>query len=134
MSIAEDLNEKTFRNTLYRLHQDGLIKNNGLDIWQITDKGKGILKNLKFTARPNYPAVKKNPKQNLIIVFDIPSKEDPKRKIIREELQTLGFGPLQKSVWAGNGPLPIEFINFLQNLNILKYIHIFEIKSFGTIK
>ena len=132
VSIAKDLNEKTFRNTLYRLHRDKLIKNNGFGIWQITQKGKILVEN--FKPRPNYPDVKKNPKQNLIIVFDVPQKQKEKRSLLRIELGCLDFKPLQKSVWMGNGPLPEEFIHYLKDLKILDFIHIFEIKSFGTIK
>ena len=123
--------EKVFTNALYRLNRDGLIKREGA-FWKITKQGKNSIKNL--ISRPNYLEIKKNPKQNLIIIFDIPEKQRSKRNILRTELTALEFEPIQRSVWTGHGPIPEKFITYLKDLEILNYIHIFEIKSFGDIK
>lgn len=123
--------EKTFRNTLYRLHTGGLIKKEE-SFWKITNEGKKIIKN--FIPRPNYPKIQKNLNQNLIVVFDIPEKKRFKRKILRTELVALDFKPIQKSVWIGNGPIPSELIKYLKEFEILDHTHIFEIKPFSDIK
>src|SRR3989344_4684291 len=116
ITIANELKDKTFRNTLYRLNRDGLIKKEGL-FWKITESGKNLIKNL--ITRPNYSKTKKNPKQNLIIIFDIPTAHEKKRDLLRTELIALDFSPLQKSVWAGHGPIPEDFIKYLNDLKIL---------------
>lgn len=131
LAIAAELKEKTFRNTLYRLHQKQMVKKEGA-FWQITKKGALAIKNL--VARPSYASIKKNPKQNLIIVFDIPMSHEKKRDFLRTELIALEFSPLQKSVWTGHGPIPEKFISYLKDLEILDFINIFEVKSFGSVK
>ncbi|MEK7115263.1 MAG: hypothetical protein AAB847_02805 [Patescibacteria group bacterium] len=125
LAIAAELKEKTFRNTLYRLRRNQMIKKEDV-FWQITKKGADAIKNL--VARPSYSGLKKNPKQNLIIVFDIPTSHEKKRDFLRTELIALDFSPLQKSVWTGHGPIPPEFVKYLSDLKILDFINIFEIK------
>ncbi len=127
LAIAAELKEKTFRNTLYRLHQNKMIKKEDV-FWQITKKGATAIKNL--VARPSYAGVKKNPKQNLIIMFDIPTAHEKKRDFLRTELIALDFSPLQKSVWTGHGPIPEAFIKYLSGLKILEFINIFEVRPF----
>lgn len=131
LSITKDLNDKTFKNTLARLKKDGLIEKTETGIWQITSYGKNWF--AKFKNKNYHLDIPKSKNKNLIVIFDIPEKHRPKRDLLRAELVALGFEYLQKSVWFGAGPLPEKFIKFLRNLEILNNVHIFEIKSFGTL-
>ncbi|MEK9184014.1 MAG: hypothetical protein AAB890_02995 [Patescibacteria group bacterium] len=125
------LNYGTFRVILGRLQKDGLVKRNGWGIWQITEKGIALINSFK---KENKNIVKKeNKRADIIIVFDVPETERKKRNYLRFKLISLGFKPLQKSVWMGNGPLSEEFLDELRNLNLLNYIHIFSINKYGTI-
>ncbi len=42
-------------------------------------------------------------------------------------LGLIGFKMLQKSVWIGPSPLPIEFIKYLKRNSILKFVQFFKI-------
>ena len=82
--------------------------------------------------RNNAYAMPKNPKENIVIVFDIPEKRQQERALFRFELRALAFVPLQKSVWIGNGPLPTDFITYMKDHNLLSCVHIFSINKKGT--
>ena len=77
-------------------------------------------------------AMPKNPKEKIVIVFDIPEKRRNERMLFRFELRVLEFVPLQKSVWMGNGPLPADFIAYIRDHNLLRCVHIFSVNKKGT--
>jgi len=69
-----------------------------------------------------------------IVCFDIPEKERKKRRWIREELLSLEYQPLQKSVWVGFAPLPEDFFEDLDLLSLRDHIHLFSVGKKGTIE
>lgn len=134
-ALIKNLKQQSFRNSLHRLYNAGLIERKGLGFWKITQKGRGVIN--KFLRRDGF--INKLSNRNLkeesdtIFIFDIPEKEKLKRNNLRIELICLGFKLLQKSVWLGKGPLPLEFIEYLNKYDLINYIHIFTIKQKGTV-
>lgn len=125
----QEIKEQVLRVTLSRLKKQGLVDNkNG--IWRITKKGRIRLINRKL-RKPHFknPNNKNKKKRDLIIIFDIPEKIRIQRDWLRSELIALGFIPLQKSVWLGPSPLPQEFIEYLNTINLLKYIKFFKVSE-----
>lgn len=118
----------TFRVTVSRLEKQGYIERDGL-LWHITDKGRTYMKERVAKQLPSHcrwNTEKAARTKNMIIVFDIPEKLRGKRAWLREELSRLGFIMLQKSVWLGPSLLPKEFIQHVQNLNLLRYLKFFR--------
>ncbi|OHB22424.1 MAG: hypothetical protein A2939_02585 [Parcubacteria group bacterium RIFCSPLOWO2_01_FULL_48_18] len=126
--------ETTFSTTLSNLKKQGLVKKEVSGAWRILQKGKEKLLQLRQKRLPahSFKKTTNDKTRSTIIVFDIPEKYKRYRNWLRTELKLLDFTLLQKSVWVGNGLLPEEFIKNLNDLNMLKYIHIFEVKNPGT--
>ena len=120
---------QTFSVILTRLQKQGLVerKNNK---WGITNLGKKFIKNIKTADAFDLP--KKDGILRLVI-FDVPERERRKRDWLRLELIACDFKPLQKSVWMGERPLPQEFLENLEELNLLPRVHIFTVENKGTI-
>ena len=130
---------RRFHDLLYRLHRDGLIERtlnrDNKRAWKITKTGENRLPDLK-SNRP-LPA-KQYSKQNdgilKIVAFDIPEKYRRTRDWLRSALTNLGFEIIQKSVWVGKAKLPEEFMNALQDLNIVSFVEIFAVTKTGSLK
>ncbi len=121
----------TFSVLLSRLQYEGLVERKGAKksaLWHVTQKGRQYLTD--FTATKNPP--QRDGKRRLVI-FDIPEQEKGKREVIRRELIGIGYYQLQKSVWAGDFPLPSDFLNTLDMLNLKKHVHIFSVQQEGTL-
>lgn len=122
-----EIKDETLRKTLYRLKKQGLVENKN-KIWEITEKGKGFLKDKLSLKIYHFGHLKiKNAKRNMIIVFDIPEIRKKQRDWLRGNLLSLGFTQLQKSVWFGPAPLPKEFIKYLNETNLLQYLKFFKV-------
>src|SRR3989338_6634975 len=98
--------------------------------WNITNLGAKIVKGTKF--RPSELPEKDGVIR--LVIFDIPEKERKKRLWLRLELLACDYGLLQKSVWVGYCPLPKDFLDSLEYLNLRPYVQIFSIKHSGTLK
>lgn len=118
--------DTTFRATLSRLKQRGLIANTR-GAWHITALGKQKL--TKRARARSERADARQKRKSLIIIFDIPESLKPKRNWLRRELIALGFEMLQKSVWLGPAPLPRSFLDKLKDLDLIPYIKFFEAKE-----
>ncbi|QQG42356.1 MAG: hypothetical protein HYW15_02475 [Candidatus Giovannonibacteria bacterium] len=120
---------QTFSVILTRLQKQGLVerKNN---TWGITNLGKKFIKNTKTDNAFDLP---KKDGILRIVIFDVPERERRKRDWLRIELVAYDFKPLQKSVWMGERPLPQEFLENLEEMNLMSNIHIFTVQNKGTI-
>jgi DNA-binding transcriptional regulator PaaX len=119
------ISDNTLRVTLSRLQKKGFVKNEN-KIWNITARGRMYLQTLLPSHSKNR---KSNKEKTMIIIFDIPEKQQRKRQWLRIELRNLGFNLLQKSVWFGPALLPRTFIRSLHELNLLPYLKFFTVKS-----
>ena len=121
-----EIKDKSLRSTLSRLRKQGLIDNKK-GIWMIQRKGREYLKNRLNSKIPHFSHLKSNNnKKEVVVVFDIPEKKKHQRNWLRIELVGFGFIPLQKSVWLGPSPLPREFIEYLNEVNLLQYLKFFQ--------
>ena len=94
----------------------------------MTVKGKIYIRNkqnnLSFVVRNN-----KSKQKDLVVIFDIPESDRKKRDRLRGILEILGFECLQKSVWIGPAPIPKEFVEYLSQRQILRYIKFFKVEE-----
>ena len=119
---------RTFSAILSRLHSQGLVSkqgNNRRARWFLTHKGKSLLSEVQFL-----PPIDRIPR---LVIFDVPEIERKKRDAIRRELIACEFEQLQKSVWLGYRPLPEDFVELLDVLEMKKHVHILSIRDKGTV-
>ncbi len=138
--------KKRFSDLIYRLHSHGLITKNQKGMratLSITQKGaekfrvlrKRLERDTKIRPTPGTPTKYKKIKSpsSIIISFDIPEKESPKRAWLRSTLYNLDYKILHESVWIGNNILPEDFLEECRKMNLEKYVHIFSVLKKGTI-
>jgi len=121
--------KQSFSTILNRLQKQGLIEHEK-GKWNITNLGTKIVKGTKF--RPSELPEKDGAIR--LVIFDIPEKERKKRLWLRLELIAYDYSLLQKSVWVGYRPLPKDFLDSLEYLNLRSHVQIFSIKHKGTLK
>jgi len=135
--------QRQLRNLVYRLKQEGLIKQEkkrkGFS-WFLTGAGKKKKENLEERlvkgAMPSvskYKAEKEPGGELKIVIFDIPELKRHKREWLRAVLLALGFNKLQQSVWAGRTKIPEMLINDLDKIDLRPCVHIFSVSKTGTI-
>ncbi|OHA09099.1 MAG: hypothetical protein A3B37_00965 [Candidatus Sungbacteria bacterium RIFCSPLOWO2_01_FULL_59_16] len=71
--------------------------------------------------------------QKRLVCFDIPERDRAKRQWLRGELIVCGYRQLQKSVWIGEIPLPQDFIEALDALELRGRVHVLRVESEGTL-
>jgi len=67
-----------------------------------------------------------------IIIFDIPKKKNKYRDWLRNNLYSLNFKQLQKSVFIGKNPLPESFVKEIGYFKLDDFVHIFSVKEIDT--
>lgn len=131
-----EFSPRSFSAILSRLRQQGLVARRGRrkrPYWSLTAKGKSALEEANHEDDPlaDLPPRDKIPR---LVVFDIPERERKKRNAVRQELLACDFHQLQKSVWLGYRPLPEDFFELLDELNLKKHVHLFTVRETGTIE
>ena len=123
---------------IYKLKNGGFIledkKTNKL---VLTQKGKlklKFLKNKKSIDENKNNEDRQKYKDVIVVIYDIPESEYKKRHQLRNLLTSAGFNFVQKSVWIKQGKIQEDFINFLNDLDVLDYVQIFKITQKGTIE
>jgi len=132
LDAAPRISRHDFSSVLWRLKREGLVARTtreGNAGWSITSKGEKTMKCFR-------PVIFVPPSDGImrLVIFDIPEKERKKRRALRAELISFNFSQLQKSVWAGENPLPEDFLSFLDELNLKNKVHIFSVRKHGTLQ
>lgn len=70
---------------------------------------------------------KKNDPKNLILMYDIPHARKKDRDWLRRQLINFEYVMVQKSVWAGPSPLPVEFLAYLKNMGLQSKFKTFKL-------
>ncbi len=121
----------TFAAILSRLQKDGLVERSANNC-SITTTGKKLISTTWLRKKQNVIFNKDGIMR--LVIFDIPEKNRKARLWLRLELTACEYKILQKSVWVGYCPLPAEFFEALDYMNLRNYVHIFSIKNLGTLK
>lgn len=120
----------TFTAILSQLRAQGLVQpaqKRGRRYWQLTPAGRAALSE-RQRGTPHRPDGQKR-----LVCFDIPERDQAKRRWLRGELIALGYCQLQKSVWIGDTPLPQEFVTALDTLRLRGQVHVLRVESEGTL-
>jgi CRISPR-associated endonuclease Cas2 len=124
-------NKNSYKSSVTRLHKNGFIKKEGGG-WLVTNEGKQFLSqsSLKSFESP----FTKSAKKDLLLMFDIPEEYRQYRNWLREQLKEFGYVMVQRSVWAGPSPLPLEFKAYIKKLKLQKTIRTFKLAKAINIK
>ena len=129
-----EFSPRTFSAILSRLRQQGLVARRGSrrkTSWSLTVRGKAVLR----ATGEEEPFADLPPRDGIprLVTFDIPERDRKKRSVLRRELLACDFRALQKSVWIGYRPLPEDFLELLDELDLRKHVHILTLRNGGTI-
>jgi len=119
---AKQMNYKEFYNTLYRMHQQGLLLKEGASgniCLTITDDGKKLLKRF----HPERDGIWK------LIIFDIPEKQKYIRVVLRAKLKALHFKKWQNSIWVSPYALDEEIEEELNELAKKIFVRLIKTKD-----
>jgi len=127
----KELSREQFAKLIYHLKKNNYIKVKNLDGKKaiiLTEKGlnKAIL--ASFRASGQKREIRKDGKW-IMVIFDIPKKDDRKRGILRSVLQNLGYKMFQKSVWITPYDVFDKTGKLLQFYDLEKYVRIFLIEE-----
>ena len=115
--------KSVYNQNIYRLKKKGFIIQNGMDL-SLSPKGIFYYKNPYKHIKEKFE--KKN---KIIFIFDIPENKRKVREWVRNQIKFWDFEMIQKSVWVGYGPLPLDFINRLKLLEVDKCVKVFNVQS-----
>lgn len=129
-----------YYNLLYKLKQDGLIQekeSRGMKRFILTSHGKEklfLLKERLRTALPEFSYEKEDADTATIVSFDIPEKEERKRRWLRGALRAMDFRIVQESFWIGKVKIPKQFLTDLRELKLLDCVEIFSVSKTGSLR
>lgn len=127
-----------FYSILNKLKNEGLVQkrpgSSRLSQWSLTGKGRARIRHGNQGGLASPSKLRREEGSSLkIISFDIPERRRRERDQLRRSLAALGFTPLHRSVWVGQGTIPEHFLEDLQHVRLLSCIHILEVSKQGTI-
>ena len=125
--ISRKYKKNSYRASVNRLEGKGLVEKDKLG-WHITSEGKKFLKNKKRFRSFDSPFLENSPR-NLLIIFDIPQDRRADRDWLRFQLRKFDYNMLQRSVWVGPSPLPVEFKKYLEEIKLKDCIKTFKLEK-----
>ena len=118
--------QNSLSGTLSYIKKSGLAENCSSGL-MLTLKGQEyIKKKMESLKEFNFNFDKDAPK-NLIVMFDIPENKKAEREWLRWHLKKFNYSMIQKSVWVGPSPLPKEFLEYTQKIDIKDGLKTFKL-------
>lgn len=80
-------------------------------------------KNISNTPKREYlqsfmSNFQKDAPKNLLLIYDIPEVRKKERDWFRRQLKNFDFIMIQRSVWVGPSPLPLDFLDYLKRISL----------------
>jgi DNA-binding transcriptional regulator PaaX len=101
--------------------------------YYLTEKGRLYAKKIKHRLKVFSPPSQISKNKDLLLMFDIPEDRKGERDWFRYHLRMFGFEMVQRSVWVGSSKIPPEFIKYLKERKLDKYVMTFKLaKSFRS--
>lgn len=109
----------------------------GIPIYDDEDKTKEYKKpeRIRDFYSPTFDSpFKSDSPKNLLLIYDIPSDKNVERDWFRRQLQRFGYIMIQRSVWVGPSPLPLEFVKYIKEIGIENNFQTFNLAKSYTEK
>jgi len=127
-ALDGDFTYSALSKKISNLKERGLLKKDKQQAWYVTSKGKAF-----FESRNAYKyfesKTKDSAKKDYMIIFDIPESQRSKRDWLRYQIKQLHFVQIQKSVWNGPSPLPVGFLDYLEEIKIRDNVKVFSLRK-----
>lgn len=119
-------------NQLARFKRRGLIEKDG-EFLRITKKGREYIRRKQDSLHVFSFKFSKSAPKNLIVMFDIPENRKAEREWFRFHLKKFGYIMIQKSVWVGPSPLPVDFLEYIKEIKLKSCVKTFKLaKTYCT--
>lgn len=121
-----NIEEDRLSVALSRLHKKEYVSKGSLG-WSITLRGRREIARIGsqyITCPFGIHALK-----NTLVAFDIPENNRKARSWLRNQLEIFNYSMLQKSLWFGPGPLPLDFLHRIRDLGLAENVKIFTVKK-----
>ncbi len=125
--------KSSFKASVYRMKRDGFILGNTSGFY-LTPKGKKYLEKKYDSLKQFSSSFSKDSKKDLIVMFDVPESKKAEREWLRWHLKKFGYNMIQKSVWVGPSPLPVDFMSYLKEIKIDKTLKTFKLPKAYFVK
>lgn len=99
-------------------------------VWRLSPAGEQHLRELEIERSVLPPSDGKL----RIVSFDVPERERRKRDWLRRTLRSCDYRMVQKSVWAGERPLPDWFLRGAEAAGVIDCLDVFSIAQKGTLR
>ena len=124
-----DKNKQQFRQLIYHLKRNNYIKVKNLENKKaIILTKKGLSKVLKASFKIEEQEKRKDGKW-IMVMFDVPQKNNKSRDLLRSVLYNLGYKLLQQSVWVCPYDVSKKTEKLLQLHSLDEYVKIFLIEA-----
>lgn len=125
--VPERFKKHNFYAMTYRALKTGYIEKvikDGKPYFRLTSQGKKKIER-------DFPLLslqrKKWDKKWRIVIFDIAEAFRKRRDILREKLEELGLGMLQRSVWITPYDIAQDFREFIENQKLGDFVYVMEV-------
>ncbi len=126
--LIERYNRKKYlRQSLQRLEARGLLQRSK-NSYRLTTEGILFLKRYRNNRSNEWKPKRKWDGKWRLVSFDVPTRENVKRNLLRSVLRESGFFQLQKSVWIAPYEMSEDFWRFVVVNNLYKYCKIMLIQ------
>ena len=127
----KEMSREQFAKLIYYLKKNNYIRVKNLENKKaifLTSKGaRRVLKNKFKTSHKNYQQRKDG--KWVMILFDVPRKDNKKRDLLRSVLRNLGYQIFQQSVWINKCDVIKKTEEMLQFYVLDKYVKMFLIEK-----
>lgn len=128
--IKEQESRIRLQKYISKLKSSGLLYKEGATL-KITKEGKKKLGVLRKNLLKDISVCAS--KRAVIISYDFPVKHRRLRNRIREILRMFDFEMIHQSLWLGKIKITKDFLNYLETIGALEYMHILEVTKEGSL-
>ena len=134
LPVLKNYPSSSLRTTIWRLHEQCLIEKD-LRGWYLTPAGKRYMRKKADSLLEFEFKFSKDAPRNLIVMYDIPENQKAEREWFRWHLKKFNYQMIQRSVWVGPSPLPLEFMEYLKKVKLKDSVKTFKLaKSYELYK
>jgi DNA-binding transcriptional regulator PaaX len=113
-------------------YKDMSVNMFGLPSFNDSKKKKNVRIKKRIYLRSFISSFRKDAPKNLLLIYDIPEGRKKERDWFRRQLRNFDFTMIQKSVWFGPSPLPIDFLAYLKRIGLQKEFKTFKLAKSYT--
>ncbi len=74
-----------------------------------------------------YSSFKKDSQKDQLVIYDIPQDKKRERDWFRRQLIRFDYTMVQKSIWIGPSPLPLNFLEYVRSIGLKNKFKIFKL-------